>query len=105
MKKMLFFVSALSMSVALFAKVERKAASEDFQPEPLHNCRTVLKAEKNIPSCTDLVPCSSGNIVKKGSRWMDEDQDGQVYGVWVNDKQLCVDKFTDEVKKDACCGG
>ncbi len=106
MKKgfLLFLVFSL-VSLTSLAKVSRKAASDSIMPGALHNCLTVLEGEKKIPACTDLVPCTSGHKLEKGSRWMDEFQYEQVTGVWVSDKQICVDKFTDEVKKSACCGG
>jgi hypothetical protein len=71
-------------------------------------CKPVLEAQQ-VATCIDLGPtagCDPTRIVKKGHRWMDEVQLGELdEGAKAESEAACIEKFSDVAAEDGCCGG
>lgn len=69
---------------------------------PTVDCEAALS---KVRTCIDVVPEKCENMISKGTRYADEFQMSAVAGKRLESAEECIQRFTDIVEEDGCCGG
>jgi hypothetical protein len=69
---------------------------------PTVDCTQALST---VRSCIDVMPEKCENMISKGTRYSDEFQMSAAEGKRLESAEECIQRFTDIVQEDGCCGG
>lgn len=69
---------------------------------PTVSCEAALA---NVRACIDVMDQKCDNMISKGERYADEFQLSAVEGKRLESAEECIQRFTDVVAADGCCGG
>lgn len=69
---------------------------------PTVDCEQALST---VRTCIDVIPEKCENMITKGTRYADEFQMSAVEGKRLESAEECIQRFTDIVQEDGCCGG